>query len=100
MYTKNKRVKITTVVSDELNQNLVFLSKKYYITKSAIIRIILENCLCAENVIAIPNNLFINLTKKAKKTKLLEEKSKENEAVKTEEPTVKRTTKVKLVEGK
>ena len=98
MYTKNKRVKITTVVSDELNQNLVFLSKKYYITKSAIIRIILENCLCAENVIAIPNNLFINLTKKAKKTKLLEEKSKE--AVKTEEPTVKKTTKVKLVEGK
>ena len=29
-----------------------------------------------------------------------EEKSKENEAVKTEEPTVKKTTKVKLVEGK
>ena len=29
-----------------------------------------------------------------------EEKNKENEAVKTEEPTVKKTTKVKLVEGK
>lgn len=98
MYTKNKRVKITTVVSDELNQNLVFLSKKYYITKSAIIRIILEEYFCSENVIAIPNNLFINLTKKAKKTKLLEEKNKE--VVKAEESATKKTTKVKLVEGK
>lgn len=100
MHTKNKMVKITAVVSDELNQNLVFLSKKYYITKSAIIRIILEKYFCAENAIAIPNNIFINLTKKAKKTKLLEEKNKESEAVKTEEPAVKKTTKVKLVEGK
>lgn len=98
MHTKNKMVKITAVVSDELNQNLVFLSKKYYITKSAIIRIILEKYFCAENAIAIPNNIFTNLTKKAKKTKLLEEKNKE--AVKTEESTVKKTTKVKLVEGK